>query len=106
MVEGEVCLVVKAAMKKIHEKDGCKAPESEEQKQMSKVSYKISREMMKNMHPFTELVDKYLSIPDTVILPEDQKHDLTKPDTHTTEADLINLKIQSQALEAEVIEVG
>lgn len=106
MVEESVRATVKTAWKKIKEKEGpSTAPgEGEEKKALNAATATIVQKVLKNMKSYDDLLEKYLHIPDYVILPEDRKHDITKC-KEVSEADMLNTKIQTQLLETEVSEV-
>lgn len=105
MVEEIVKNCVGTAVKKIHEKEGLLPPEEPEKLALAKTVAGMSQKIITSMKPYETLLDKYLSIPDYVILPEDRKHEVIKYKA-VSEADMLNVKIQSQMLEAEVTEVS
>lgn len=106
MVEESVRATVKTAWKKIKEKEGpSTAPgEGDEKKALNAATTAIVQKVLRNMKSYEDLLEKYLHIPDFVILPEDRKHDVTKS-KEVSEADMLNTKIQTQLLETEVSEV-
>lgn len=106
MVEEIVSKTVTAALNKVHEKIGeSSKPTEEETKALKKTVDGISSQISKNMKPYEHLLNKYLSIPEYVLLPENKIHDVVKH-TPVSEADMINTKMQSQVLETEVMEAA
>lgn len=106
MVEEVIHNIVKKALTKVNEKEGLppNATEADLDNAVKKTVAGINRKAQKNLKHYEDLLEKYLAIPDYVILPDDKKHDVVKY-SPVSEADMINTKIQSQALEAEVTEV-
>lgn len=109
MIEGITSNTLKTALKKVHEKNidtgKSSEPSEEEKKGLNKCISHITADILKKTKPYGDLLEKYLSIPDYIILPENKEHDALKYHP-VSEADMINSKIQSQMLEAEVTEVS
>lgn len=98
--------IVNAVTKKINDKEGAfNASEAELKKAVDKTVNTIALKIAGNMKPYEDLLEKYLAIPDYVILPEDKKHDVNKT-KEVSEADILNIKIQTQMMESEVTEVS
>lgn len=105
MVDEVVRGILNTAWKKVKDKEGpSTATDEEEKKALGKTVALISQKVTRNMKPYEDLLDKYLSIPEFVILPEDKRHDVVKYQ-EVSEADMLNHKIQCQSLECEVTEV-
>lgn len=100
------CNHLNSFLSKVHEKIGeSSKPTEEETKALKKTVDGISSQISKNMKPYESLLNKYLSIPEYVLLPENKIHDVVKH-TPVSEADMINTKMQSQVLETEVMEAA
>lgn len=105
MVEAIVRGTVNTAWNKIKKVEGpSTASKEEEDRALEKTVAGIVQKVTRNIRAYDDLLEKYLGIPDYVILPEDKKHDVVKYQD-VSEADMLNMKIQSQMLETEVTEV-
>lgn len=103
MLKEVVSGTVRAALSKIHKStNDCDQPKEEEhalERVINKINQRIS------MTAYEQLLQKHITIPAYILLPDDKKHDVNKS-KNLSDSDVINMQIQSRILESEVAEVS